>query len=166
MVRKHIVNRAGQSVLVEDVGPEAMESYARDFFESLGGADFFHRLTTAFHRLVSADEVLGPLFHRGADTHAKLLAAHYIRMYGTPDLSQAWDPAFLRAHIGAVLGRRHRDRWLALMRQAGEEIGAPEPGFSDFMASMVIASGDVTATSRGAALARGIRIDRDGEVVG
>lgn len=163
--RKHIVTADGRSLLIEDVDADYTHRAARRFFESIGGADFFHKFALAFYRLVKVDPVIGPMFRASPEHHAERLADHYIRMYGTPDLSEGWNPDFLRSHLGVVIGNRHRERWLELMRRAGEEVGAKEPWFSDFLATMITVSGAVSAASRGAALARGFELDRQGVVV-
>jgi len=165
MLRKHLVTDNGQVLLVEDITSAQVEQLALHFFQSIGGAEFFHLLTSRFYRLVADDPVIGPMFRGTPEWHARRLAEHYIRMYGTPDLSEGWDPRFLRAHLKVVIGTRHRTRWLELMRRAGEEIGAAEPWFSDFMATMTNGSGAVSAASRGAALARGLNLNRAGEVI-
>ncbi len=165
MSRKHVVTADGQALLVEDVGRDYAHEAASRFFEGVGGAEFFRQLSLAFYRLVDEDPVIGPMFRAGPEHHAARLADHFIKMYGTPDLSEGWNPRFLRAHLGAVIGNRHRERWLDLMRRAGESIDAKEPWFSDFVATMINASSAVSAASRGAALARGAEIDRQGVVV-
>ncbi|MEV4117144.1 hypothetical protein AB0J64_56775, partial [Nonomuraea sp. NPDC049695] len=114
---------------------------------------------------VADDPLLSPLFPGSVERQANRLARHYIRMYGTPDLSEGWDPRFLKAHLHTVIGTRHRRQWLELMRRAGHEVDAPEPWFSDFMTTMINGSGAVSAASRGAALARGLGLDRTGEVI-
>jgi truncated hemoglobin YjbI len=166
MLRKHILTDGGQVLLIEDVTAEETRRAARHFFDSIGGADFFHRLASAFYRLVAADPLIGPMFPGPPEQQARRLARHYIRMYGTPDLSEGWDERFLRAHLGSVIGTQHREKWLELMRRAGDEIGAPEPWFSDFISTMINASGAISAASRGAALARGLHLSRDGDVIG
>lgn len=166
MVRKHVVTSGGQVLLLEDMTREQALDIAREFYREIGGAEFFQRLCTTFYRLVYDDPLLRPLFRGDADTHARRLAVHFDRMYGTPDLSEGWDQRFLAAHLHVVISNQHRRRWLALMRAAGEEVSAPDPWFSDFMSTMTNGSGAVTAASRGAAIARGLQVDRDGNVVG
>jgi len=167
MARKHVISRHGKVILLEEVTEEGSLELARRFYREIGGADFFDRLCPAFYRLVVADPLLGPLFTaRSAEEHARRLKGHFERMYGRPDLTEGWNPRFLAAHLDAVISNQHRRRWLDLFRAAGEEIGAPEPRFSDFMSTMTNGSGAVTAASRGAAIARGLRLDREGNVIG
>jgi truncated hemoglobin YjbI len=161
-MNRHIVTD-GEVVLAEDVTPAQTTAWLLRGYRDLGGQAFFQALTTAFYQLVAADEVLAALFPDSWEEHAARLAAHYDRMYGQPDLSEAWAPRLLTAHTTVLISHRHRARWLDLMREAGRQVGAPEPVFSDFIASMVIASGDMMATSRGAAIARHVSFDRYGE---
>jgi hemoglobin len=153
----------GELILAEEVTPQETAQWLRQFYDDIGGADFFRRLTSEFYRLVAADETLAPLFRGSWHRHAARLAGHYDRMYGTPDLSEAWEPRLLAAHTGFLISRAHRARWLDLMREAGAAVEAAEPLFSDFIGTMVMATGDMMGVSRGAAIARGERFDRDGE---
>lgn len=167
MSRKHVISRHGKVILLEEVTEEGSLELARRFYREIGGADFFERLSAAFYRRVVDDPLLGPMFsERTAEEHARRLRGHFERMYGTPDLSEGWNPGFLAAHIESVISNQHRRRWLELFRAAGEDIGAPEPRFSDFMSTMTNGSGAVAAASRGAAMARGMRLDREGNVIG
>lgn len=135
-------------------------------FDEFGGAEFFHLLARTFYSLVAKDDLIGPMFSGNWDRQAKRLANHFIRMYGRPDLAEVWNPNFLRAHLDIVIGQRHRLRWIALMAEAGKEIGAPQPLFEDFMLVMLMsASVDVTSLSRGAAMARGLEVDERGDVI-
>ncbi len=165
MLRKHILTDQGRVLLIEDASEHDTRQVAQRFYENIGGAEFFERLTSAFYQHVMADEVLAPLFKGNPAHHAERLARHYNRMYGKPDLTEGWDERFLRSHLQAVISNEHRERWLNAMRRAGTEAQAPEPWFSDFMTTMIDASRAVAAVSRGAALARGLHLDRAGRVV-
>jgi len=154
-------NRVAVETDAAEAGKVALEA-----FEAMGGAEFFHRLAKTFYNLVSKDELIGPMFAGHWDEHARRLARHFIRMYGMPDLTEAWNPNFLRAHLNSVIAQRHRLRWIALMAKAGEEISAPQPWFEDFMLVMLMsASTEVSGASRGAALARGQRLNEEGDLV-
>ncbi|WP_329563530.1 hypothetical protein OG711_38170 [Streptomyces uncialis] len=166
MVRKHVVTSGGRVLLLEEMTKDQARDIAREFYREVGGANFFQRLCSAFYQLATADPVLAPMFPGKAEDHARRLADHFNRMYGTPDLSEGWDQRFLASHLHVVIGNQHRRRWLTLMRAAGEEINAPDPWFSDFMTTMTNGSGAITAASRGAAIARGLDLDREGTVIG
>ncbi|MEV4114734.1 hypothetical protein AB0J64_44380, partial [Nonomuraea sp. NPDC049695] len=83
MLSKHVLTENGQVLLIENVSPADTERVAREFYEGVGGADFFYRLATAFHQLVADDPLLSPLFPGSVERQANRLARHYIRMYGT-----------------------------------------------------------------------------------
>jgi hemoglobin len=163
MSSKHIITEKGQVILAEDVGEEDMAVLAREFYDDIGGADFFARLALRFYTLVLSDPVLAPLFaDDDAQGHAERLAAHFDRFYGIPDLSEGWSTRFVRVHTLSVFTHEHRRNWLENMRKAGCDVAAPEPWFSDLMATLTNATGVVLGISRGAAVARGIPFDRQG----
>ncbi|MEO3808170.1 hypothetical protein ABGB17_04140 [Sphaerisporangium sp. B11E5] len=161
----------GKVLLVADEGVKPAEHMTasevdkkvEDFYTGIGGEAFFRALATRFYELVSRDDLLPALFpvHDWA-RHAERLAAHYVQIYGRNDLTAAWDPRMHQAHAHTLITRDHRLRWLALMREAGASLSAPEPHFTEFMTIMKIASGEMMAVSRGAAIARGQRFHWDG----
>jgi truncated hemoglobin YjbI len=152
----------------EGMDQQQVEDKVDDFFTGLGGAAFFTALTVQFYELVSRDEVLAPLFATSDGSspdwsaHAGRLSAHFLQLFRDNDLRAAWDPRMHRAHTHFVVTREHRLRWLDLMREAGARTGAPEQLFTEFMTLMKIASGEMMAVSRGAAIARGNRLHWDG----
>ncbi|WP_169948966.1 truncated hemoglobin [Microbispora sp. H11081] len=161
----------GKVLLVADEGvkpaeqmtPADVDKKVADFYTGIGGEAFFRALASRFYALVSRDEVLLPLFAvHDWDRHAERLAAHYIQIYGRNDLTAAWDPRMHQAHSHFLITREQRLRWLALMKEAGTLLSAPEPYFTEFMTIMKIASGEMMAVSRGAAIARGVRFHWDG----
>ncbi|MGW2476197.1 truncated hemoglobin [Streptomyces sp. NPDC001665] len=161
----------GKVLLVAEQGLQSAEGMTAtqvdrrvtDFWTGIGGAEFFQALTTRFYELVSKDDVLPPLFAvHDWDRHAARLYDHFSRIYGENDLTAAWEPKMHQAHAHFLITREQRLRWLALMKEAGTQISAPEPHFTEFLTIMKIASGEMTAVSRGAALARGERFHWDG----
>ncbi len=92
------------------------------------GTDGITRLTAAFYRRVSTDELLRPLYPEedltGAETRLRdfLLfrfggPAHYIAQRGHPRLRQR--------HFPFPIDQHARDRWVALMAQALDEVALP-----------------------------------------
>lgn len=161
----------GKVLLVADQGlqsaermtPAQVDRRVSDFWTGIGGAAFFEALTNRFYELVAEDEVLSPLFPvPDWSRHAARLNDHFRRIYGENDLTAAWDPKMHQAHAHFLISREQRLRWLALMKEAGTRLKAPEPHFTEFLTIMKIASGEMTAVSRGAALARGERFHWDG----
>jgi truncated hemoglobin YjbI len=147
----------------EHMSQSDVEKKVDDFYTGIGGEAFFRALTERFYALVAEDEVLAPLFPvNDWPRQAERLAAHYLQLYGKNDLTAAWDPRLHQAHSHMLITREQRLRWLALMKEAGALLDAPEPYFTEFMTIMKIASGEMMAVSRGAAIARGKRFHWDG----
>jgi truncated hemoglobin YjbI len=147
----------------EHMSPSDVDKKVGDFYGGIGGEAFFRALATEFYTLVAQDEVLTPLFPVDDwPRQAERLAGHYLQIYGENDLTAAWDPRLHQAHSHFLITREQRLRWLALMKEAGARLDAPEPYFTEFMTIMKIASGEMMAVSRGAAIARGTRFHWDG----
>ncbi len=147
----------------EHMNRQQVDQKVGDFFAGIGGEAFFRALTKQFYALVAEDDLLAPLFPVPDWTlHADRLAAHYLQLYGENDLRAAWDPRMHQAHSHFLITREHRLRWLALMKEAGTRLRAAEPYFTEFMTIMKIATGEMMAVSRGAAIARGERFHWDG----
>jgi truncated hemoglobin YjbI len=139
----------------EALEPEAVATVVTDFYERIGGTDFFTELARRFYALVAEDDVLSPLFpRRDWAAQARGLAAHFVRIYGHNDLTAAWDPDLHRRHAHRIITREQRLRWLELMSCAGHSLEPPQDQLDQFLAIMKIASGEMMAASRGAALAR------------
>lgn len=165
-IRQHILTPQGKAILVEGISPAEVDELAKRFHTGIGGSEFFQRLAARFYELVTSDDELGQLFaHLPAPVHAQRLAAHFDRMYGTPDLLEGWSERFIRAHGKQLFSNSDRRRWLELMRQAATDVDAPEPWVSDLIATLTNAAGVVLGISRGAAMTRGVRFDREGRQV-
>jgi truncated hemoglobin YjbI len=150
----------------EHLTPAAANAKVDDFYERIGGAEFFRTLCTRFYRLVSGDEILSPLFpKRDWDRQARTLSQHFVRLWGENDLTEAWRPGLQRAHAHWIITRPQRLRWLELMGEAARQVGAPAEQFDEFMTIMKVASGEMMAVSRGAALARGDAFHWDGSPI-
>ncbi|OEJ24558.1 hypothetical protein AR457_08465 [Streptomyces agglomeratus] len=161
----------GKILLVADQGLKSGDEMSAtdvdrkvdDFYTGIGGEPFFRALTEQFYALVAEDDLLAPLFAvPDWPLHARRLTAHFVQLYGDNDLTAAWDPRLHQAHSHFLITREHRLRWLALMTEAGTRLSAPQPQFGEFLTIMKVASGEMTAASRGAALARGERFHWDG----
>lgn len=165
MLQKVIIAAEGEAKVRDNVPAEEAAQLARSFYHRIGGEDFFRRLTQAFYRRVATDELLAPLFNGAWEHHSKRLAYYFIQLYGEADLQAAWEPRVLTAHTRFVITNAQRLRWLELMQAAGNDVSADEQLMTDFMGVLTIASLDMAACSRGAAIARGQRIDRLGNVL-
>lgn len=93
------------------------------------GEDGIRRMVAAFYRRVREDDLLGPMYDdndwAGAEERlAEFLlfrlgaSVRYMEMRGHPRLRMR--------HAGFRIGIRERDRWLALMGQAMDEVSVPD----------------------------------------
>ncbi len=94
--------------------------------EALGGEDGFVPLVAAFYRRVRADDLIGPMYPpddwEGAE---KRLADFLIFRFGGSDryLQERGHPRLRMRHLPFSIGEAERDRWLALMNGAMDEVG-------------------------------------------
>lgn len=164
----------GRVLLVADGGLKSAENLSAtqaaakvdDFYGQIGGEEYFQRLCTCFYQLVSDDDVLSPLFPEADwDRQARTLWRHFVRLWGENDLTEAWRPGLQRAHTHWIITRQQRLRWLELMRAAAQKVGTPEKQLDEFMTILKIATGEMMAASRGAAIARNEVFHWDGTPV-
>ena len=114
-------------------------------FQLLGEAGLA-RLTAAFYRRVKADDLLGPMYPPDdwEGSEKRLRDFLLFRIGGVPRyLEERGHPRLKMRHMPFAIGERERDRWLALMSAAMDEIDVPtearlwlEPFFAqvaDFM---------------------------------
>jgi truncated hemoglobin YjbI len=139
---------------------------ASEWYAAVGGDQFFRRLAIEFYTLVEFNATLAPLFKPPMDVHAGRLLRHFKRMYGRGDLREAWNPRLLQAHSHFLITHQHRREWINLLHRAGHNVNTPEPWLSQLIGVMQIASGDLMAASRGAALQRGEAFDHEGTRLG
>ena len=150
----------------EHLTPSAAAAKVDDFYQAVGAAQYFETLCKHFYGLVADDDVLRPLFpERDWDRQAHTLTKHFVRLWGENDLTEAWRPSLHRAHSHWIITRTQRLRWLELMGRAARAVGTPQQQYDEFMTIMKIATGEMTAVSRGAAIARGDAFHWDGTPV-
>jgi hemoglobin len=93
------------------------------------GEEGFHRLVSAFYRQVPADDVLGAMYpaddFQGAEQR---LRDFLIYRFGGPPtyIEQRGHPRLRIRHAPFPIGQLARDRWLALMDRALNEVKFPE----------------------------------------
>ena len=95
---------------------------------ALIGEDGFARLTAAFYRRVPHDDILGPMYpaHDLAGAEQRLRDFLVGRLGGPPRyIEQRGHPRLRARHAPFTIDQAARDRWLALMRDAIEEIALP-----------------------------------------
>ncbi|MEY9953776.1 globin [Leifsonia sp. EB34] len=106
------------------VGPPAGPS----FFEQIGGHATFVRLVDTFYRGVAADPVLRPMYPEEDLGPAKERLTLFLERYwgGPTTYSQErGHPRLRMRHNPFKVNPDARDRWLAHMRVAVDELGLP-----------------------------------------
>jgi hemoglobin len=94
------------------------------------GSDGITRLTAAFYRLVSSDDILRPLYPEAdlSESEARLRDFLIFRFGGPPRyIEQRGHPRLRMRHAPFHIDQRARDRWVALMEQALEQAAFPPP---------------------------------------
>ncbi|MBN9632829.1 globin [Leifsonia sp. TF02-11] len=106
------------------VGPPTGPS----FFEQLGGHDTFVRLVDTFYRGVADDPVLRPMYPEEDLGPARERLTLFLEQYwGGPTTysEQRGHPRLRMRHNPFRVNPDARDRWLAHMRVAVDELGLP-----------------------------------------
>jgi hemoglobin len=96
-------------------------------YEAAGGEETFTRLVDRFYAGVADDPVLRPLYP--ADPTMFAAAAEHLRLFliqywGGPGTysEQRGHPRLRMRHAPFAIGRRERDAWMGLMREAIESL--------------------------------------------
>ena len=98
-------------------------------YEWAGGTEAFVRLTGAFYRRVTEDDLLGPLFARMDPEHAKYVALWLAEVFGGPAVytdEHGGYPHMVAKHIGMSITEPQRRRWVNLIQDAADEAGLPD----------------------------------------
>ncbi|MFJ3488466.1 globin [Leifsonia aquatica] len=106
------------------VGPPSGPS----FYEQVGGHETFRRLVDAFYRGVAADPVLKPMYpEEDLGPAAERLTLFLEQYWGGPGTYSAerGHPRLRMRHMPFRVNPDARDRWLAHMRAAVDELGLP-----------------------------------------
>lgn len=102
-----------------------------NFYDQVGGMDTFRRLVDAFYRGVAADEVLKPMYpEEDLGPAAERLTLFLAQYWGGPTTygETRGHPRLRMRHMPFHVDPDARDRWLAHMRAAVDEIALP-PAF-------------------------------------
>lgn len=100
------------------------------FYEAVGGEDTFRRLVHRFYQSVAEDPELRALYPGDdlgpAEEHLRLFLIQY---WGGPRTysETRGHPRLRMRHAPFRVTPQARDRWLAHMRDALDELGLPEP---------------------------------------
>lgn len=98
-------------------------------YEWAGGAEALERLTERFYQLVTADEVVGPLFAHMDPGHPAHVAMWLGEVFGGParyTAERGGYPAMLGHHLGKSITERQRRRWVDLLVDAADDVGLPD----------------------------------------
>lgn len=114
----------------EHVSPAPAEPSAvpLSFYEEIGGHEAFVRLVDAFYRGVADDEVLRPMYPEEDLGPAKERLTLFLEQYwGGPTTysAQRGHPRLRMRHAAFHVDPDARDRWLAHMRVAVDELDLP-----------------------------------------
>ena len=99
----------------------------QSFYDSVGGADTFHRMVARFYQLVADDAILRPLYPDddmdGAEERLRMFLEQY---WGGPRTysDRRGHPRLRMRHIPFRIGAAERDAWLRCMQVAVGEIDA------------------------------------------
>lgn len=113
------------------MGPVSQpETEQQTFYDAVGGHETFVRLVHRFYQGVAGDEVLRPLYPEedlgGAEQRLRMFLEQY---WGGPTTysEQRGHPRLRMRHAPFKVNPAARDRWLAHMRVAVDELGLPPP---------------------------------------
>jgi hemoglobin len=102
----------------------------QNFYDAIGGHEFFVALVDGFYEGVETDEVLRPMYPEGDLTQAKHhLTLFFEQYWGGPRTYQAerGHPRLRMRHAQFVIDNDARDRWIAHMRESlSKQDVAPE----------------------------------------
>lgn len=97
-------------------------------YDQVGGMPFFERLVDRFYEGIVDDDVLLPLYPEEELSGAKRrMMLFLVQYWGGPTtyLAERGHPRLRARHFPYSIGALERDRWLAHMRAALDESGAP-----------------------------------------
>ncbi|MDL9938545.1 globin [Gordonia sp. ABSL1-1] len=108
-------------------GSEPVDSAQRTFYERVGGAETFHRITAAFYAEVARDELLKPMYPEEDLGPAERRLRMFLEQYwGGPRTysDERGHPRLRMRHHPFRIGPLERDAWLRCMRTAIASIDA------------------------------------------
>ncbi len=104
----------------------------RTLYKQLGGMEPFQQIAAAFYRRVETDDLLRPMYPEQLDDARQRFALFLAQFFGGPNDYSALrgHPRLRMRHLPFAIGQAERDRWLAHMLAAVDEVGIPEPARS------------------------------------
>ncbi|GAB3222989.1 globin [Glycomyces halotolerans] len=113
---------------VVSLTPTGQPAPTQSFYEAVGGAETFQRLTQAFYEQVADDEILRPLYpEEDLAPAARRLQLFLEQYWGGPHTysEERGHPRLRMRHAPFVIGERERDAWLDCMRTAMDAVALP-----------------------------------------
>ena len=102
-------------------------------YDWIGGDAALQRLFARFYARVPDDAILAPVFASMSPAHAAHVARFVGEVLGGPPAysqEHGGHPAMIRKHLGHALTEVQRRRWIELLLDCADEIGAPsDPEF-------------------------------------
>jgi hemoglobin len=102
-------------------------------YDWIGGMPALLRLTKTFYERVPADPLLGPVFAKMSSEHPEHVAAFLAEVFGGPKTYSeklGGHRNMIHHHVERALTEAQRRRWMQLLLDCADEIGAPtDPEF-------------------------------------
>jgi hemoglobin len=98
-------------------------------YEWSGGKPALEKLTAVFYAKVFQDPLLQPVFAKMGADHPKHVAAFIGEVFGGPadyTHGHGGHAGMIAKHLGKQLTHEQRRRWMELLLQSADEIGAPD----------------------------------------
>ena len=98
------------------------------FYEAVGGAETFHRLTARFYEEIARDEIVRPLYPEEDLGPAERRMRMFLEQYwgGPRTYSETrGHPRLRMRHAPFAIGTAERDAWLTHMRAAVDSLELP-----------------------------------------
>lgn len=105
------------------------------FYDAVGGAETFHKLTARFYEEVAKDEVVRPLYPEADLGPAERRMRMFLEQYwGGPHTysDTRGHPRLRIRHAPFAVTPDMRDRWVGHMNAALDSLELPEPELSEF----------------------------------
>jgi len=98
-------------------------------FEWMGGESRLRALFEEFYRRVALDPEIGPVFAAMDPRHARKVADFVGQVFGGPPRytdDGGTHTAMIARHMGRMLTKEQRNRWVALLIETADQLGLPE----------------------------------------
>ncbi len=101
-------------------------------YDFIGGEPTLRRLVDLFYGRVEADPVLRPLFPKDLEPGKRWQLLFLMQYFGGPSVyaDERGHPRLRMRHMPFAIDAEMRDRWLAHMQAAIDEVGIAEPARS------------------------------------